>query len=207
MDAPALLSVRSSAIADMQPGLLPPHSRKESTVEAYLHDPAGGLPLASNFQSSRYSPRLSLDYIAPPTLMGGVSAYGTQLDGGTQFHFSDLLGYHELTVVGEVITTNGTQDLLRNLTGLGNYQNNRHRYSWGLTAGQIPSVTGGVAVARGTAPDGAPIIIQQLITYWQQNRPVTAYLAYPFSRAERIELSGGYENISFAARADTEILN
>jgi Tol biopolymer transport system component len=207
MDAPAPLSVRPSAVGDMQPGLLPPHARKESTVEAYLHNSRSGLPSASSFESSRYAPRLSLDYIAPPTLMGGVSAYGTQLGGGTQLHFSDLLGHHELTVVGEVITTNGSQDLLRNLTGLANYQNNRHRYSWGITAGQIPSVTGGVAVARGTAPNGAPIIIQQLITYWQQDRPVIGYLAYPFSRAQRIELSGGYENISFAARADTQILN
>lgn len=62
-------------------------------------------------------------------------------------------------------------------------------------------------MAQGTAPDGTPIFVQQLITYWEQDRPVMAYFAYPFSRAQRIEVSGGYENIGYAARADTEILD
>src|SRR6185312_7285993 len=81
------------------------------------------------------------------------------------------------------------------------------RFIWGLTAGQIPFITGGVAVAQGTASNGTPIFVQQLITYWEQDRPVMAYFAYPFSRAQRVEVSGGYENISYAARADTEILD
>jgi len=196
-----------TAIASMQPGLLPPHVRTESTVEAYLQDPNRGLPPTASFAGSPYSASLSLDYISPPTLTAGTTTFGTQVGGGIQLHFSDLLNYHELSVAGQVITTNGTQDVLRNLTGLGNYQNNRHRFIWGLTAGQIPFITGGVAVAQGTAPNGTPIFVQQLITYWEQDRPVTAYFAYPFSRAQRIEVSGGYENISYAARADTEILD
>lgn len=206
IDEPAARSARTS-IADMQPALLPPHERKPSAVEAYLQDPNLGLVSSSSFTTSKYSPGLSLDYVAPPTLMGGMTSFGTQIGGGTQLHFSDMLNHHELTVLGQVQTTNGTQDLLRNLTGLANYQNNRHRFSWGLTAGQLPYVTGGVAIAPAIAPDGTPVILQQLITYWEQFRPVTAYIAYPFSRAQRIEFSGGYQNVGFAARADTDILD
>ena len=208
LDSPTVLPTSTRTdVAQMQPALLPPHERKPSAVEAYLRDPNRGLVSSATFSTKPYSPSLGLDYVAPPTLMGGTSSFGTQIGGGTQLHFSDMLNHHELTVLGQVQTTNGTQDLLRNLTGLASYQNNRHRFSWGLTAGQIPYVGGGVAVAQTTAPDGTPIIVQQLITYWEQDRPVTAYFAYPFSRAQRIEISAGYENIGFSARADTRLFD
>ncbi|HYY68821.1 MAG TPA: hypothetical protein VE734_03740, partial [Terriglobales bacterium] len=206
INSPASLPVAKNtmALADLRPALLPPHPRQQSAVESYLQDANTGLVTATNFRSQSYSPHLSLDYVAPPTLAAGYSTFGTSVGGGTQLHFSDLLNSHELNVIGQAITTNGTQNFARNLTGLGNYENNRHRFTWGLTAGQIPYISGGVAVSQTTAPDGTPIFIQQVITFWQEDRPVTAYFAYPFNRAQRIELSGGYENIGFAAQAETD---
>ncbi len=208
IDGPAVISPAPFiATSKLQPGLLPPHARKQSEVEAYLRDTATGLPGSGKFQTVSYSPGLSLDYVSPPTISGGTSAFGTQVGGGIQMHFSDMLNYHELVVAGEVLTTNGTQDLVRNLTALGSYQNNRRRFGWGVTAGQVPYVTGGVSVAPAVTSDGTPVILQQIVTYWEQDRPLMAYLAYPFSRAQRVEISAGYENMSFAARADTEILS
>jgi Tol biopolymer transport system component len=208
IESPQSPSAREvKAVADLLPALLPPHARQQSDVEAYLGDAGTGLVASTNFRSVPYHPHLSLDYIAPPSFFAGQSTFGTSFGGGTQLHFSDMLNYHQVNVIGEAITDNGTQNFVRNLTGLVNYENNRHRFTWGLTGGQVPYVSGSAGVARGVASDGTPVFLQQVITTWQENRPVTAYLQYPFNRAQRLEFSGGYENIGFAAQAETEVFD
>jgi hypothetical protein len=49
--------------------------------------------------------------------------------------------------------------------------------------------------------DGQPALVEQSVRLWQMNREVNGIVAYPFSRAQRVELTGGYRNIGFAADA------
>jgi outer membrane protein assembly factor BamA len=43
--------------------------------------------------------------------------------------------------------------------------------------------------------------------FWQVNREILGYLAYPFNRAQRVEFSGGYRHISYDAEEKTVVYN
>jgi hypothetical protein len=45
------------------------------------------------------------------------------------------------------------------------------------------------------------------VRFWQISREVSALAAYPFSRAQRIEFSAGYQNIDFAADTTTQFFD
>jgi outer membrane protein assembly factor BamA len=46
-------------------------------------------------------------------------------------------------------------------------------------------------------------LIDQTLQLWQINREITGNVSYPFNRAQRIEFSTGFQNISFKAQART----
>jgi outer membrane protein assembly factor BamA len=54
-----------------------------------------------------------------------------------------------------------------------------------------------------TSVNGDPVLVEQQTTYWQLERQAKGLLSYPFNRATRVEFTGGYENIGFAAETDS----
>jgi hypothetical protein len=50
-------------------------------------------------------------------------------------------------------------------------------------------------------------VAQQQITFWQIDRQVAGLLAYPFNRAQRLEFTGGYRNVSFAAQTEVDVFD
>ncbi|MCP6768862.1 hypothetical protein NL529_28865, partial [Klebsiella pneumoniae] len=48
---------------------------------------------------------------------------------------------------------------------------------------------------------------QRDIRFWQTERRAVGTLAYPFSRSERLELSSGYQNISFTSEIETRLID
>jgi hypothetical protein len=171
-------------------GLLSPVSRPSSTVSEYLAEPRVGLPVASDYASRDYSPSLSLDYVAPPTVGVGTSSFGTFVGGGTGLYWSDLLGDHNLMTAFELNSSGG--NILRDLTSVAAYENRKHRWNWGGVFGQVPFRSGFLEYA--TTPT---TIIERETRFWQIQRDLLGSIVYPFNRAHRFEFSAGFRNISF----------
>lgn len=158
-----------------------------SRVSAYLADAVTGLPPAGDFTVDRYHSRLSLDYIAPPTLTGGTSPIGTFIGGGSALLWSSMLGDQQLLTALQV---NGTfKDIMAEVA----YFNRRHRANWGIVASQIPYLTG----AFGTAIDNSGNLIERQILFRQTERQLAGVIQYPFSRVSRAEFQAGVTQVSF----------
>ena len=208
IDSPTALagSAPGTKLARLDPATQPPHQRKSNVIAAMLGNPHFGLPPTQQFSVSAYKPRLELDYLAPPSIALGVSNFGTVVGGGTALYFSDLLNYHTLMVATETASATDGSHFLRNLTGIAAYENQRSRWDWGFIGGQIPFLTG--AFAQGlTTVNGEPAVVQQDILLWQIERDLGGTFSYPFSRAERLEFSAGYQNLSYAAESHTQVFS
>ena len=193
----------ATALAALHPALLPPRTADTGAVASYLRNWTQGLALAAGFTTHPYHPGLQLEYVAPPSIAVGVSSFGTQLGGGTALVFGDILAYHNLTVAVQSLSYTGGQGFVRNLGGQAVYLNERHRWSWGVGGGQTPYVTGSYAVAAGVV-NGVPVAQEQTVTQWELDRQVVGLLAYPFSRAQRLEFTAGYENIGYALQSEVD---
>ena len=74
---------------------------------------------------SGYQPKLSLDYVSPPTVAVGVDRYGTYGAGGIAAYWSDMLGYHTLVTVAQ------TSNRLIDTGAILAYMNSQRRLNWG----------------------------------------------------------------------------
>jgi hypothetical protein len=184
--------------------LLPPEQRTTNEVQNLLSAPHLGLATSSGFQTAPYKPRLSLDYIAPPTVTLGTGNYGSFIGGGTAFYWSDLLGQHNLMTGFQTASTTEGGKFWNNISAIAAYQNQKSPWNWGFVGAQVPYLTGGYE--RTTAlVGGYPVVVDQTIRAWEISREFSAVLARPLSRAQRVEFSAGYQNISYDAQADVQV--
>jgi len=151
-----------------------------------------------SFVTGPYRPRLSIDYIAQPSLGVAVGSGGVGVGGGAGLYWSDMLGDHELATMLQVANVGG--NVLNNTSAAVGYQNLRHRWNWGLQASQIPYIIAGVEDYSGQY-QGRPAIQERVLRFWQIERALMGTLTYPFDRFKRVELTGGLRNISFASEA------
>ena len=86
------------------------------------------------------------------------------------------------------------------------YFNAAHRVNWGLIGGQIPYLSGGFASAVGTI-GGEPVQQDQTVIFRQTEQSGAAVVAYPFNRAQRVELQGGVTRISFDQIVQTTLFS
>jgi hypothetical protein len=129
-------------------GGLPPIEAQKSAVTHPVRQ-QGGLVEPSTFATMPYRPKLTLDYVAPPSIEVAAGNYGSAGGGGTALYWSDLLGQHSLmTSIGAVAFGQGNP--LRNLSGTAVYLNQKSRWNWGLVGGQAPLITEGYATGLGT---------------------------------------------------------
>ncbi|RPJ61602.1 MAG: peptidase S9 [Acidobacteria bacterium] len=204
LDSAKASARQSAATLPGNPAFLPPGQRTTQTVASLLRSPATGLPRTRNFQISNYDPDLSLDYVAQPTVGVGVSNFGTFVGGGTGLHWSDMLGFHNLTTVFEAGNYGG--NIANDFTALIGYGNQRGRWDWGAVGGQVPFVTGDYRQGA-TIVDGQEVLAEQVVRYWQIDREIQGQLAYPFSEAQRLEFGGGFRNISFDSETQTDFFS
>jgi Tol biopolymer transport system component len=186
------------------PAALPPRSRQSAPVTQYLKKSPAGLTRGESFTREKYKTRFTLDAVAQPSVTGGVSSYGTYIGGGTSLFWSDILGNHNLAT-GFQVNTDGS-NFVNNLSVLAGYENRKHRWNWGMVGGQIPLLAAGLSQRIETV-DGQPALVEELTRYWQINREVSGTLSYPFSRAQRVVLSGGYQSVAFAAKQRTRAIS
>ncbi len=172
-----------------RPGLLPPFDRSQSLLAGLLRDP-GNLPSVEEFTPRDYDAGLALTYIGQPSLLAGSDQFGTYIGGGASLYFQDLLGNRNLITGLQV--NGGFEDI----TAVLGYQNVGSRLNWGITAQQVPYLTGGYAAGTATV-NGEPTFIEQQLLERQTNRTLQGIVAYPFSQVQRVEVSAGAAHISF----------
>jgi len=192
----------SNALVNLSAGTLPPADRTQPIVTSLLRNPTEGLVPARRFETKPYHAKLQLDGIAPPQVGVGIGTFGSFVGGGTAFQFSDLLGYHNLTTIVQTSVTSEGGNFLNSLSAVGIYENQRSRWNWGFSGGQVPLITGAFGQAV-TTVEGEPTFVQQSIQLWQIDRELLANVSYPFNRAQRIEFLGGYQNVSFKEQVAT----
>lgn len=191
IDSPEALAGRPvGESAPGQPGVLPPPDRSQSLLARLLRDPIRGLPSAEEFARKDYDAGLSLTAVGQPSLFAGSDRFGSFVGGGASLYFSDLLGDRNL-VTG--LQVNGG---LKDVTALVGYQNLGSRLNWGITAQQVPLVTGAFAASTANV-DGEPALIEQELLERQTNRTIQGTVAYPFNEVQRVEVSAGAAHISF----------
>ena len=178
---------------------LPPGSPQNSDVARLLADATFGLPapLGQALPSRDYAPSLSLEAAGAPTVGVGFDRRGAYGGGGLALLFSDMLGDHTLGTMVQV--TNRLEETGGSLF----YINRKSRWDWGLVAEQIPYVTGGFGSVA-TELDGRPVILDQSLRLIETARGASAIAQYPFSRVQRVELSGGVRHISFDRRLESQ---
>jgi WD40 repeat protein/basic secretory peptidase family protein/surface antigen Omp85-like protein len=172
---------------------LPPLDRAEigTGIASVIKDPGPGLPPESATDLATavkaYHPKLSLDFIAQPSLAIAADRFGTYVGGGITLYWSDMLGDHNLVTMAQV------QGRLSDFAALVAYANRKSRLNWMVGAQQIPYIYGGVLAGFDTAGN----YVEQLQRFKQTNREISGIIAYPFNRSERLELSTGFEQISY----------
>ncbi|NIN72620.1 MAG: BamA/TamA family outer membrane protein [Gemmatimonadetes bacterium] len=173
-------------LAEINPAVLPPADRPVGDVMALVDNAYLGLPPTSDeFEETKYSAGLSLDYIAPPNAAVGVGSSGTLIGGGTALFWSDILGEHNL-VTG--LQVNGS---IADIAALVGYENRRSRWNWSFSGYQFP------IARRGFTPlaiDEQGRLFQSLLTIRQISRGLRTLWTYPLNRAQRIEFGGSYQN-------------
>ncbi|WP_258096127.1 peptidase S9 [Salinibacter sp. 10B] len=170
-------------------GLLPPVQTTETGIVGnYLDDPLTGLPELGSVEVSQASDRLYLDRIAPPTIGTSVGGpFGTQVQGGVGFYFSDILGDQNLNVV---VQANGT---VKDIGGGAFYSNQDSRLNYGVGVSHIPSAYGQLGFVEGR---GNTVQLVQLVQRIYRSQVITQ-ASYPLSKRNRFELSVGGTRYGF----------
>jgi Tol biopolymer transport system component len=176
---------------------LPPFPRRTDQIATLLTTPTEALPPRKTYPSSDYRARLSLDQVGQPAIGIGADPFGTYVGGGVSFLWSDMLGNHELG------TTVYTSSRLEDTGGAVMYLNREHRWNWGFVGERTPYVTGAFGQSL-VANGGQVAVVQQQQFITQTNNAATGLVQYPFSRAQRIELSAGLQHIGFTERLETQ---
>jgi Tol biopolymer transport system component len=173
----------------VDPSLLPPADRMTDDVESIIANAFYGLPRdTATYFRDPYRTRFALDYIGQPSLAVGADAFGTYVAGGASLFWSDMLGNHNLATALQV------QGSLKDIAALIGYSNLTNRWNWAVSAQQIPYVYR--IYQTGFDPTNGTIIEAQTL-YRQTYRTVAGTVAYPLSRAQRLEASGGFLNVSY----------
>jgi hypothetical protein len=170
-------------------GLLPPRRTPSGPVVSTLRDASIGLPPAAPATTQPYKPKLSLDYAGQPTIGVGTDPFGTYASGGVSFLFSDILGNHM------VATSAQATNRFDEFGGSVFYLNRTHRWNWGVGADQTPYISRAYQTGFDTV-NGEDVYVEREYRIKQTDRGASGVLAYPFSSVQRVEVSGGFRQLS-----------
>jgi hypothetical protein len=186
------LSTGAPMIGDTShPPRLPPTNvnRPSAVLEAADTAP----PPAEEYEVSPYHARLAIEDIAQVSLSAGVDPFGAMAGGGVGLTFSDMLHTHWLVAGVQMANPIGMGFSLRDVAGSIGYLNQARRWHWGFFAHVIPTYVGvRTAADRSEAAD-----LFGLTVVRQVERSVQGSASYPFSKARRLDLSGGTARLAF----------
>jgi Tol biopolymer transport system component len=204
VDSPRRLSM-TSTISAAQAATLPPQQNRDGEGMMALRAVPVTLPSPGSFKEQDYKAKLSLDSVGQPYVAVGADPYGTYAGGGLSFSWSDMLGNYNLVSAFQINSSfsRSFSDIFSDSGAVVAFQNMKHRWNWGAVAEQMPYLTGGFQQVSGEFVDGRPAYVQQTVLYRQTNRSVAGVTAYPLNRAQRVEFSAGFTNLTFSQRVET----
>lgn len=153
--------------------------------------PGTSVPPLTTSVVEPYRPALSLDLAGASGGVGVSGRYGATFGGGVGLQFSDMLGDHE---VGAYVSANGG---VRDIGGQLVYLNRRTRWTWGGAALVLPYVSGTLDRTLATGSDGRALLVDDETLFRQTDVELRGLVAYPFSRALRLEFQGGGRRLVF----------
>lgn len=179
---------------ERNPAILAPRTLPEGALLGLLRNPLFGLPKETSFAVTNYKPKLTLDYVTPPTIAVGVDRYGTYGAGGISAFWSDMLGYHT------IITTAITGPQFVDTSGVLAYLNSRNRINWGVAMQRIVYPYPYFIIYEDPTGSeiGEPAIIQAEDVFRIINYDVSGFSVYPLDSVRRLEFALGYRHIGFS---------
>ena len=193
LDSDEQLAGREPVQLPRNAAVLPPRRAGEGIVFATLQNERAGLPpvaAAAHAPVEEYKPTLSLDFAGQPTIGVGADPFGTYAAGGIALAFSDMLGNHTLMTAAQVTSR------FDEFGGTALYINRKHRWNWGAMIDQTPYVARGFEAGL-TNVGGQQVYLEREFRILQIDRSATGIVSYPFSRAQRIDVTGGFRQIGF----------
>jgi Tol biopolymer transport system component len=172
-------------------GVLPPRTVAAGPVAELLANPTASLPPQTQteaLEEEPYRPKLGLDFAGQPTIGIGADPFGTYAAGGVSFLFSDMLGNHTVGTSAQVTSR------FDEFGGSLFYINRKRRWNYGIGIDQTPYVSRGYQTGVGVV-DGREVFQENEFRILQVDRSLSGMLSYPFSRASRVEVSGGLRQI------------
>jgi hypothetical protein len=165
--------------------MLPPIDRTAGELASLVANPTFGLPRVDAFAVSRYSPTLTLQGVGGAFLSAGVNPLGVAAQGGATFSFADVLGDRHLATAIQVGSGLTQTFSVADIAGQVAYLDQRRRWNWGVTLGQLPFISGGVLPNR--YDDGAgPVASRKRFCFGESNT-ARGIAAYPLNRATRLD--------------------
>ena len=197
--APALAGrAPSTALAGLHAGQLPPMAAKGGGLSALERNPALGLVPAGSFTDEPYAPKLSLDHIGLPDQVAVGDPVGSIVDGGVSLFWKDLVGTRTVAMSLQVGSTFGPRftDRLQNGAAALAFEDFTHRWARGILVQQTPHLVGAFRTTTATI-DGTPVTVKSKTEFRQIYRGLFAVASYPFNAAQRLDVSAGYQNLTF----------
>ncbi len=191
LDSSKMPTIAAAGTSPADQALLPPAKRVAGTIDQALLQPSVGLPEAGAAPEVEYKPRLSLIGAGQEVGVTSSQEYGTYASGGIALMFSDILGNHLLSTSVDV---NGG---LRDFAMSASYLNRTSRWNWGIYGERVPLITGSVRAGFGEDPNGSIVYIEQTERFRQTYQQFGGVVAYPFSRAARLEFGASGRHIGF----------
>jgi hypothetical protein len=179
---------------------LPPLDRAAGVVAQALEQPKAGLPSSATFPTRPYSAKWSLLAIGQSVGLSTGGPYGTYAAGGIQMLFSDTLGDQIISASADI---NGE---VQDFGGQIGYYNRRSRWNWGLFGAHIPLLSGS-AQAGFVTIDNQLVYVEELLLDRQTYTQLGGMVAYPFSRATRLEMSVAAEHVGFSGEVETRFFD
>jgi Tol biopolymer transport system component len=170
-------------------GVLPPRRTGQGAVFSTLRDPSIAAPAsAAQVRPQPYKAKLGLDYAGQPTIGVGTDPFGTYASGGVSFLFSDILGNQVVATSAQVTSR------FDEFGGSAFYLNRRHRWNWGVGVDETPYVSRAFETGI-TTVNGQDVYLEREFRILQTDRGLSGLIAYPFSGAQRVEVSGGLRQL------------
>lgn len=190
LDTEQLLAGGAPVELPRNAALLPPRTTLEGPIYTALQNYTTGLPPASATagEAEEYKPKLSLDFAGQPTIGVGADPFGTYATGGVSFLFSDVLGNHMLATSAQVTSR------FDEFGGGVFYLNRTRRWNWGVGIDQTPYVSRGYQTGIMNV-GGENVFVENEYRILQIDRSASGVLSYPFSRAHRVEVTGGFRQL------------
>jgi Tol biopolymer transport system component len=168
---------------DANASMLPTLDRSGGVVADALSNETTGVPDAASIAPRSYRPKFFLEAIGTPYISAGGGPFGTYIQAGGSFLFSDLLGERKIAVFAQA--GNRTRDLAMRVQFL----NRERRLNWGAVAEVLPSLR---RLPRVWSDTGEAPSFTSEVHYFERTQVRTAgLLAYPLDRSQRVEFEAG----------------